>query len=149
MDWFVSIESRLPRSLLTDLYPFISHYPPHSSIQSTIHSLLKFIHLSFTIKFIHSFIHHSLIHSFIYHSPFHSFVHHSLRHSFIHYSLFYSFIHHSLRHSFIHSSFTSSFIHLTFALVGGGSFWPPPLWFFEDNSKTKRSSVTKLGIPFH
>ena len=32
---------------------------------------------------------------------------------------------------------------------GGGSFWPPPLWFFEDNSKTKRSSITKLGIPFH
>ena len=32
---------------------------------------------------------------------------------------------------------------------GGGSFCPPPLWFFEDNSKTKRSSVTKLGIPFH
>ena len=39
---------------------------------------------------------------------------------------------------------------LTFALVGGGHFGPPPpLWFFEDNSKTKRSSVTKLGIPFH
>ena len=36
---------------------------------------------------------------------------------------------------------------LTFALVGG-SFWPP-LWFFEDNSKTKGSSVTKLGIPFY
>ena len=32
---------------------------------------------------------------------------------------------------------------------GGGSFWPPPLWFFEDNSKTKGSSVTKLGIAFH
>ena len=31
---------------------------------------------------------------------------------------------------------------------GGGSFWLP-LWFFEDNSKTKGSSVTKLGIPFH
>ena len=30
---------------------------------------------------------------------------------------------------------------LTFALVGGGHFGPP-LWFFEDNSKTKRSSVT-------
>ena len=35
---------------------------------------------------------------------------------------------------------------------GGGHFAPPPpppLWFFEDNSKTKGSSVTKLGIPFH
>ena len=32
---------------------------------------------------------------------------------------------------------------------GGGSFCPPPLWFFEDNSKTKESSITKLGIPFH
>ena len=32
---------------------------------------------------------------------------------------------------------------------GGGVILPPPLWFFEDNSKTKRSSVTKLGIPFH
>ena len=31
---------------------------------------------------------------------------------------------------------------------GGGSFWPP-LCFFEDNSKTKGNSVTKLGIPFH
>ena len=39
---------------------------------------------------------------------------------------------------------------LTFALVGGGVILPPPpLWFFEDNSKTKGSSVTKLGIPFH
>ena len=26
---------------------------------------------------------------------------------------------------------------------------PTPLWFFEYNSKTKGSSVTKLGIPFH
>ena len=34
---------------------------------------------------------------------------------------------------------------------GGGVILPPPppLWFFEDNSKTKGSSVTKLGIPFH
>ena len=32
---------------------------------------------------------------------------------------------------------------------GGGHFGPPPLWFFEDNSKTKGSSITKLGIPFH
>ena len=39
---------------------------------------------------------------------------------------------------------------LTFALVGGVILPPPPpLWFFEDNSKTKGSSVTKLGIPFH
>ena len=38
---------------------------------------------------------------------------------------------------------------LTFALVGGGGHFGPPLWFFEDNSKTKGSSVTKLGIPFH
>ena len=37
---------------------------------------------------------------------------------------------------------------ITFALVEG-VILPPPLWFFEDNSKTKRSSVTKLGIPFH
>ena len=37
---------------------------------------------------------------------------------------------------------------LAFALVGGGVILPP-LWFFEDNSKTKGTSVTKLGIPFH
>ena len=39
---------------------------------------------------------------------------------------------------------------LTFALVWG-SFRPPPPSpvFFENNSKTKGSSVTKLGIPFH
>ena len=32
---------------------------------------------------------------------------------------------------------------------GGGSFRPRPLWFFDDNSKTKGSSVTKFSIPFH
>ena len=32
---------------------------------------------------------------------------------------------------------------------GGGVILPPPLWFFEDDSKTKGSSVTKFGIPFH
>ena len=32
---------------------------------------------------------------------------------------------------------------------GGGEVILAPLWFFEDNSKTKGSSVTKLGIPFH
>ena len=37
---------------------------------------------------------------------------------------------------------------LSFALVRGGHF-APPLWFFVDSSKTKGSSVTKLGIPFH
>ena len=37
-------------------------------------------------------------------------------------------------------------IYLTFALMGGHF---APLWFFDDNSKTKGSSVTKLGIPFH
>ena len=31
---------------------------------------------------------------------------------------------------------------------GGGHFAPPPLWFFKDNSKTKGSSVTKLGHTF-
>ena len=32
---------------------------------------------------------------------------------------------------------------------GGGGHFGPPLWFFEDNSKTKGSSITKFGIPFH
>ena len=34
-------------------------------------------------------------------------------------------------------------------LPAGGHFAPQPLWFFDDNSKTKGSSVTKFCIPFH
>ena len=34
--------------------------------------------------------------------------------------------------------------------LGGGDFAPPPPpWVFDDNSKTKGSSVTQFCIPFH
>ena len=43
-------------------------------------------------------------------------------------------------------TFVINLLVLTFALVG--AILPRPLWFFDDNSKTKGSSITKFSIPF-